>query len=414
MTDDRQIMEQVRQAVDDCTRAVDSAPSLLAPILQKAKGDPPMKKKMSAALALACALILIAASALAVTALKPDVLHWLFPGQDAPEEIQQLVQQNNNIQQSENAALTLTETLFDGEKLTVSFILKNPSGKPLVYTVGNARLDDQPLLYETAQSPYGYQARQALGGQVNGTSLPTEKAFFVTWNGTGSPSDNGQDLAPSFKKSPLKPTENAVLTLSVTVYEPLAAYIPVSEAEFRSGKYDMVSNLLPLYAEEAQLNMHSLPDSSQLKMVETLEFSFPIVMQETKITAVSAAPGDYANDLYTLHLDLFTLSHTGGKMEVSFFSPVPAFLTETSFLSVFPEDVFEQALAAKDHSLSLRLASSSCGSSIDPETDQISHFQFDADFRSNAGELPRGVYLVWLDDEQTHWHTALYIPLTPQ
>ena len=414
MTDDRQIMEQVRQAVDDCTRAVDAAPSLLAPILQKAKGEPPVKKRMSATLALACALILIAASALAVTALQPDVLHWLFPNQNAPEEAAQLVQQHHDTRQTKNASLTLNESLFDGKTLAVGFTLKNPTGKPLVYAIGNARLNDQPLLYEMAQSPYGGQARQALGGQADGTALPLEKTFFVTFNGTGGPSDNGPGFAPSLLKNPLQPSENAVLTLPVTVYEPLAEYMPVSLEEFRSGKYDMVSDKLLLYAAEAQLHINSLPGSSKLKIVDTLEFSFPIVMQEPKLPTVCAAPGEYGNDLYTFHLDHFTLTHTGGKIAGHITAPVPDFICDRSALDFIPEDVFEQALKAKDLSASLRMASFSSGCSMDPENDQLSHYWFEADFRSYAGTLPKGVYMVWWDDTQTYWDTALYIPLTPQ
>lgn len=415
MTDDRQIMEQVRKAVDDCTRAVDAAPSLLAPILHKAKGEPPVKKKMSAALALAFALVLIAASALAVTALQPDVLDWLFRGEEAPAEMQSLVQHNNDLQQTENAALTLTQTLFDGEKLTVGFRLENPTGGALIYTVGQAQLNGEPLAWETAQMPYGNTTGLALGGDVDGTPLAYENTFFVTFNGTSKASQpEGKNAAPSIHKSPLQPMEDAVLSIRVNVYQPLAAYTPVTEMERISGKYDVVTDLLPITLDDALLNMNALPHPSRLKMVETTEFSFPIVLKETRITTVAAAPGEYKNDLYTLQLDHFSLNASGGKIECSISSPVPAFLTELSFLSVFPEDVFEQALAAKDHSPALRMASSSSGCSTEEESEQITHFHFDADFRSNAGELPRGVYLIWLDDTETHWDTALYIPLLPQ
>ncbi len=75
--------------------------------------------------------------------------------------------------------------------------------------------------------------------------------------------------------------------------------------------------------------------------------------------------------------------------------------------------MYEQALTTQDHSLSLHLASYSSGMSTTPDL-QPSDFHFSVDFRSNAGELPRGVYLVWLDDHQTYWDSALYIPLLPQ
>lgn len=419
MTDDRQIMEQVRKAVDDCTRAVDTAPSLLAPILQKAKGEIPVKKKISTALALACALVLIAASTLAVTALQPDVLNWLFRGEEAPKEMQALVQQVNHTKETENAALTLTQTLFDGETLTVGFTLKNPSGKPLVYTVHHAKLNGMPLLAGTAQLPYGKYTGQALGGQVEGTALPTEDTFFVSFIATSDSMEEWKSevsenaIIHSVAKYPLQPLENATLSVRVDVFEPLAEYIPVSLSEYNAGECNIVTDKLPILADEGLLNMASLPRPSRLKKIESVEFSFPIVMKETKITTVAAAPGEYKNDLYTLHLDHFTLTPTGGLLEGHVTDLSPAFLSSESFLSVFPEDVFERALETKDHSLSLHLASYSSGMSTTPDL-QPTDFHFSVDFRSNAGELPRGVYLVWLDDEQTHWDTALHIPLRPQ
>lgn len=75
--------------------------------------------------------------------------------------------------------------------------------------------------------------------------------------------------------------------------------------------------------------------------------------------------------------------------------------------------MFEQALETQDHALSLGLASYSSGMSTMPDL-QPTNFHFSVDFRPNAGELPRGVYLVWLDEQQTYWDSALYLPLTPQ
>ena len=419
MTDDRQIMEQVRMAVDDCTRAVDAAPSLLAPILQKAKGEPPVKKKISTALALACALVLIAASALAVTALQPDVLSWLFRGEEAPAEMQALVQHNNDLQQTKNAALTLTQTHFDGETLTMGFTLKNPTGKPLVYTVHHAKLNGIPLPAGTAQLPYGNYTGQALGGQVEGAALPTEDTFFVSFIATSDTTEEWKSevsessMFHSVAKYPLQPLDAATLSIRVDVFEPLAEYIPVSHMEYNAGECDIVTDKLPILADEGLLNMASLPRPSRLKKIESVEFSFPIVMKETKITTVSAAPGEYKNDLYTLHLDRFTLTPTGGLLEGHVNDLSPAFISSESFLSVFPEDVFEQALETKDHALSLHLASYSSGMSTTPDL-QPTDFHFSVDFRPNAGELPRGVYLVWLDDHQTYWDSALYLPLLPQ
>ncbi len=413
---DEQIMEKVRASVNQCTKALDASPSLRSRILEQAKGAPPVKKKFSAALALALVLMLLSTSALAAAIFRPDILSWLFPGKEAPEETVKLVQHNEDTQKSQNAALTLNQTLFDGKELSVSFTLQNPTGQPLVYTVHHARLNGMPLLAGTAQLPYDHYTGQALGGQVNGTALQTEDTFFVSFIGTSDTVEESENNAseksmlPSIARSPLQPSDEATLTVRVDVFEPLAEYISVSQAEYDAGEYAIVTDKLPILADKGLLNMASLPQPSKLKKIESLVFSFPVEMKETKITTVSAAPGEYHNSLYTLRLDHFSLTHTGGEMKGSLLPPAPAFLTEQSFLSVFPEDVFEQARTANDHTLALRMASFSSGMSTTPDLTPTD-FHFDADFRSHAGALPKGVYLVWLDDEQTYWDTALYIPL---
>ncbi len=421
MKNDLEIREAVRAAIDDCTRGIDEAPSLRLRVLQKAKGEPPVKKKFTAAMALAIALILLTSSALAATLIKPDILSWLFRGEEAPEEMLTLVQPNGSVEKTDNAALTLSETFFDGKELSVSFTLQNPTGKPLVYTIHHAKLNDVPLISGTAQLPYGNYTGQALCGQVDGSPLPAEDTFFVSFIATsdameeweGEVSENA--LFHSISHYPLQPLDAATLSVRVDVFEPLADYISVSQTEYDTGKYDIVTDRLPILFDEGLMNMASLPSPSRLKKIESLEFSFPITMKESKITTLAAAPGEYKNDQYTLHLDHFTLTPTGGLLEghIADLSPAPAFVSSESFLSVFPEDVFEQALETKDHSLSLHLASYSSGMSTTPDL-LPSDFHFSVDFRSNAGELPRGVHLVWLDDHQTYWDSALYIPLLPQ
>lgn len=413
MKNDLEIREAVRAAIDDCTRGIDEAPSLRLRVLQKAKGEPPVKKKFTAAMALAIALILLTSSALAATLLKPDILSWLFRGEEAPEEMQSLVQPNGITRQTENAAFTLNETFFDGEKLTVSLTLLNPTDEPLVYTIHHAKLNDKALVFETAQLPYGNSVGQALGGEVNGTPIPRETTFFVTFNGTDDPDDG---LTPFVQKKPLQPMAEATISIRVDVFRPLVEYTPVSEIEFYSGKYDIITDLVPLYPETAWVNMSALLHPAKLKIVDHLDFSFPISLNEPQMTTVSAVPGEYKSDLYTLSLDSFTLKSSGGKMEgrITHIPDTLSFLAEQSFLSVFPEDVFEQAKAENNHALGLRFASFSSGCSAHPETGAISHFRFDADFRSVSGTLPKGVYLVWLDDHQTYWDSALYIPLLPQ
>ena len=55
--EDARIQNQVRTAIDDCTRGIENAPSLRHRVLEQAKGAPPVKKKFSAALALVTSVI---------------------------------------------------------------------------------------------------------------------------------------------------------------------------------------------------------------------------------------------------------------------------------------------------------------------------------------------------------------------
>lgn len=419
MMEDRDVSIQVQSAVNACTQGLEGRPSLRSRILQQAKGEPPVKRKFTAAMALAIALILVSTTALAASILKPGLLSWLFRGEEAPQETVQLVQQNKNTRQTAYAALTLNETLFDGETLSVGFTLQNPTDEPLIYTVHHAKLNGAPLIFGSAQPPYSNAAGQALGGAVDGMPLPLEDTFFVSFIATADPTDSlqdalwGEDIAHSAQKYPLEAIGDATLSVRVDVFRPLTEYTPVSLPEYISGQYDIVTDKLPVFAEEGLLNMNALPHPAKHKKVESLEFSFPITLQEPRITTASAAPGEYRHDLYTLTLEQFSLKATGGKLAGSIANPSDApFLSEQSFLAIFPEEVFEQALAAKDHSLGLRLASFSSGMSTAPDH-KPAEFHFDAAFRSHAGPLPKGVYLVWLDDTQTYWDTALYLPLNP-
>lgn len=333
MKNDLEIREAVRAAIDDCTRSIDEAPSLRLRVLQKAKGEPPVKKKFTAAMALAIALILLTSSALAATLIKPDILSWLFRGEEAPEEMLTLVQPNGITRQTENAALTLNETFFDGEKLTVSLTLLNPTDEPLVYTIHHAKLNDKALVFETAQLPYGNSVGQALGGEVNGTPIPRETTFFVTFNGTDDPDDG---LTPFVQKKPLQSMAEATISIRVDVFRPLAEYTPVSEIEFYSGKYDIITDLVPLYPETAWVNMNALLHPAKLKIVDHLDFSFPISLNEPKMTTVSAVPGEYKNDLYTLSLDSFTLKSSAEKWKAAsptFPIPCPSLQSKASFPS---------------------------------------------------------------------------------
>ena len=59
MKSDQEITKLIRDAIDDCTRGIEEAPSLQYRIVRKAKGEEPMVKKISTAMILVIVLIIV-------------------------------------------------------------------------------------------------------------------------------------------------------------------------------------------------------------------------------------------------------------------------------------------------------------------------------------------------------------------
>ena len=70
MKTDQEIMNNIRAAIDDCTRGIDEAPSLQYQIARKAKGEEPVVKKISASAILVIALIVVSMTAALAAALN--------------------------------------------------------------------------------------------------------------------------------------------------------------------------------------------------------------------------------------------------------------------------------------------------------------------------------------------------------
>ena len=416
MTNDREIMQQVRSAIDDCTRGIDQAPSLRYQILKQAKGEPPVKKKISVALALAMVMMLLVSGAVAATLLNSDVLSWLFRNDDIepPQEILNLLEQPNQHQLTELTDLTLNETLFDGRKLSVSLTLQNPTDGLLIYTIGQAKMNGETLVAESALLPYGDGYGQALGGEVNGQAIPSEARVVATFIGTAGPQGSAAPL-------PLQAADSAELSIQVDVYRAHASLAYLADGETLTGSTFLSQNTLAVEQETNLLQLCELlatPDASLLEKVESHTFTFPIRMGQATLTTVSAAPGVYENGLFSLEMQEFTLSSTSGQMKgrITVSSPAQvkdALPEDLSFFYVFPEDAFEEAREHNDFTQALRLVTPSGSGWIDLDSDQPATYDVEASFGSTPGALPSGVYLVWMTDNNgtLDWDTAMYVPM---
>lgn len=402
MMHDRQIASQVRRAVDACTRRVDEAPSLRHRILMQAKGDPPVNKKFSVALALTAALMLLTAGALAATLLQGGVLGWLFAG-DAPDEVAALVDQHDSRTQSDAAILTLNETLFDGRKLTAGLTLQNPTGEPLVYAVTCATLNGQPLVAETALQPYGGAYGKALGGTVDGETLPTSAGVYATFVGVRPEGD-------PHAVGPLTASGEATLSLRVAVYRPTAPLTFLAPGEYVNGASALVCGGVALERDSHLLALQG----DGLTLVEARTLTFPIRLDAPVLASVGAEPGAYANALFTLRVEDFTLSPTGGRLKARITVPDPAadgLPEDLTFCYAFPEDVFDQARTRDDWTPALPIRTQSGGVTGSPDGELLCDLE--TSFGAVTGELPRGVYLVWMTGNtgRLDWRTAIHVPL---
>lgn len=420
MKNDREIMQQVRSAIDDCTRGIHEAPSLRYQILKQAKGEPPVKKKISAALALAMVMILLVSGAFAAKLFNSDVLSWLFRNDDIEpsQEVLDLLDQPNQHQLTDYIDLTLTETLFDGRKLSVSFTLQNPTDELLIYTIGDARLNGEDLFAESALLPFAKGYGQALSGEVDGQAISSTARVVATFAGASAPREEPMVAATP---APLHSADPAELSIQVDVYRAHAPLAYLAAGETLTESTFLGQGTLAIEQESNLLQLRELlahPDATLLEKVETKTFTFPICMGKANLTTVSALPGVYWNDLFSLEMQEFTLSATSGQLKGRITIPSPvkvkdALPADLSFFYAFPEETFEQAREHDDFMMSLPIRTQSGAGVIDPESDQPATFDIDASFGATHGTLPRGVYLVWITDNlgKLDWNTSLYVPM---
>lgn len=436
MKNDPEIIKQVRAAVNDCTRGIEEAPSLRYRILKQAKGDPPVKKKLSTALILAVVLMVLVSGAVAATLLRGDILGWLFrtDRSEAPAEIANLVETAGESRRTGLSALTLNETLFDGNALSLNLTVENPTDEPMVYRVRQAKLNGQYLIAESVMLPYGSSAGQLLGGEADGQAFPKEATIYATFTAVSDFPDpldmtastaavvapeehTGISSLPSHM--PLKAAEEAELSLLVEVYRPVKPALLTTLGYEAFGDHpSLAQDTLSVEAENWLVPFDSATVPSLLEQIDSQEFTFPIRMKAAGITTVSAQPGVYENDLFSLALESFTLSAVSGSLEGCITVPAPAegkdrLPEDLTFFYAFPENVYEQAKQDNSVASALRMAGSRGGTSYDADPNAPIIYNVFASFRSTAGELPRGVYLVWMTGNTgtLDWDTAMYVPL---
>lgn len=422
MKHDPEIMEAVRSAINDCTRGIDEAPSLRYQILKQAKGEPPVKKKFSIAVAIAMVMMLLVSGAFATTLFHSEVLSWLFRNDETQpsQEIVDLLEQPKLHRQTDLIDLTLTETLYDGRKLSVSLTLENPTDEQLIYTISDAKLNGETLFAESTLLPYGGTYGQALGGEVNSQALSNAARVIATFIGAADVQE-GTTYFPAPTPAPLQATDAAEFSLLVEVYRAHAPLAYLTPGENLTDSTFLSQGVLALEQETNLVQLKELldaPDPSLLEKVESQVFTFPIHMSDIAVTTVSAAPGVYGNELFSLEVEAFNLSATSGLLKGTITIPAPVSVKDQlpkdmSFFLVFPEDVYQDAQETNNATLALQLKTQSGSGYIDLASSEPAAYEIDASFGATPGTLPTGVYLVWMTDNNgvLDWDTSLYIPM---
>ncbi len=149
--------------------------------LEHGKECPKVKKKMSTALIIAVLLLIVTVTA-AIALTQSNLLGVMFGGNgQVPEELEEIVSKPEATVTTPDAKVTLSEYLYDGEKLHLYWTIANQTDRQIMVTMtpfmfngtkGSYRLMDvtaegMPLI-QTENHGFG----QILGGEADGLPCP--------------------------------------------------------------------------------------------------------------------------------------------------------------------------------------------------------------------------------------------------
>ena len=134
MKNDREIMNSVRAAIDDCTRGIEEAPSLQYRIARKAKGEEPMAKKISGALALAVVMIVMLASVAFAVTNGFGILDFHAEQAENKAYTEKIISLNQ-AWEGEYFSATIHEAVFDGMKMSFAMSVVPKEGADPVFVI---------------------------------------------------------------------------------------------------------------------------------------------------------------------------------------------------------------------------------------------------------------------------------------
>ena len=328
---DQEMKRLLQSAIDHRLSGLQENPFLARRIIAAAKGELPMKKKLSVSLILVLVLTLTVLG-LAYALVQSRIAGELYGDTAAPRDVAERIQTPDESTASDLGVLVLDELLYDGSALHTAFTLSNPTGETLLYTVDGLYLDGCSLTRSTLFTEGAGTAGYLLGGTLDGLALPMSISAYNEAEALYEFDGQGRYLGTA----PI-PQGEASLRIDIAVWRPIHSprlidygdyegmNVPEASDRLVTDKTGYVS--LELFRPEAySLNATADRSSSEIyaqayrelgwaELAGQISLELDVTLGPDQLTHVRPVQTEYAFDNLTLTISHFDLTHTGGRME---------------------------------------------------------------------------------------------------
>lgn len=402
---ENELRNALKQAASDCQLPEYRKRQILAQM----KGEEPVKKKLSASLAIVLVLMLLTMTA-AVAPVQSTIVKELFGShENAPQELTEQIHAPDTTTESALGNLTIDEWLYDGRALHTSFTIANPTSETLLYTLDGIWLNGEHVTYDRLDTEGAGDSGLLLGGMVDGTALPASYALYNQGNELYQFDSNGK-----YTGTAAIPEGTATLKISMAVWRPINPPEMIDYRQFEGADVTETMDHLTASAdgycqlwlfrpEEYNLYHNASQPGSEVyrdayqelgwaELVDTIEAEVEINLTKDSIARAVPEQTNYDQGSYQLTLSQFEMSHAGGKLE--------GWLSgdESTVKQMLQNGLF---LVDKD---SGRILSSGCYWDDQPEDGK--GVSFSMNLIPITGELPNQIYLAPAKGYNECWDEA--------
>lgn len=314
--------------------------------LAKGKEQPVMKKKISAALIVMLALIILTISA-AIALTSSNLLTFLFGQEQPPKEVKDILIKPEATITSPDINVTLNEYLYDGEKLYLYWTVTNQSGKQLMVTMDPIIINGRKVNVERDkpfQCEYG-EFGQILGGEVEDIALPESISFANIYI-------NPDAYMPGYYT--FKSGEKLEITSSLSVWELLSPpeldydsnhqikdeYLDMPSIKgmptFQNGTCGLgwllyLDHSMDVY--NAVKNQRMYEENNWAKMLYTQPVQVTITLGNSSLMKTKPTETIFATDDYLMDIQRMIYMSTGGTLLLRVW-PKPQSIKAKAFLEM--------------------------------------------------------------------------------